>query len=882
MNVAEIRRSFLKFFEERGHTIVPSASVVPENDPTLFFVNAGMVPFKDVFTGQDKRPYTRAASVQKCMRVSGKHNDLDNVGFTSRHHTLFEMLGNFSFGDYFKEEAIEWAWAFLRDVVGLPEDRLLVTVFQGDDESAAIWQRLGLAPERIGRCGEKDNFWSMGPTGPCGPCSEIFWDLQSDFVLDNEPDPWGFGHDAGRYTEIWNNVFMQFERYEENGVIKQRDLPRPSVDTGMGIERIAAASQGKKSNWEIDEIQAVIAHAGRIADKTYGDDESADVCMRVIADHSRAAAFLVGDGVMPSNEGRGYVLRRIMRRAIRYGVKLGMDQPFLHETAATVIDLMHEAYPALRDRQDFVLKVIANEEATFRSTLDRGLELLDAEFAGLGEGGCLTGDVVFKLHDTFGFPPDLTEIIARERGHNMDRAGYDVAMTEQRDRSRAGWKGSGQEELGDVYRVLEEYSATTFEGYGNTEGEGEVLALLVDGGRVSVATAGQQVEIVVDATPFYAESGGQVGDSGRVEGSAGAALIHDCQKPGGTVFVHRGQVERGTIRTGERVRLSVNGPRRRDIMRNHTGTHLLHAALRTILGTHVQQKGSLVDGERLRFDFSHFEAIDAATVDALERSVNDEILKNTATITDLTTMDGAVERGAMALFGEKYGDEVRLVEVPGYSAELCGGTHCHSTGQIGLLKITSEAGIAAGVRRIEGITGRRAFEAMQAMARREGALAGLVRARGDDAIDKVARLLDDRKALQREIEDLKQKLVVAGSGGGGGPRARDVAGVQVLATVLEGASGKELRGHGDALLDTLGSGVVVLGAAEVGKASLLVKVSRDLCDRISAGDLVRELAPLVGGRGGGRAEMAQAGGKDPRGLPGALERAYELVAAALS
>ena len=881
MNVAEIRRTFLRFFEERGHTTVPSASVVPENDPTLFFVNAGMVPFKDVFTGQEQRPYTRAASVQKCMRVSGKHNDLDNVGFTARHHTLFEMLGNFSFGDYFKEEAIEYAWTFLREVMGLPEDRLLVTVYEDDDESAAIWQRLGLAPERIGRCGAKDNFWSMGPTGPCGPCSEIFWDLQADFVLDNEPDPWGFGHDAGRYTEIWNNVFMQFERYSEDGVIKQRDLPRPSVDTGMGIERIAAASQGKKSNWEIDEIQAIIAHAGRIAGATYGTDEDADVCMRVIADHSRAAVFLVGDGVMPSNEGRGYVLRRIMRRAIRYGVKLGIDRPFLHETAATVIELMQEAYPSLRDRQDFVLTVIANEESTFRATLDRGLELLDAVFERLEEGGTLAGDVVFKLHDTFGFPPDLTEIIARERGYGMDRGGYDAAMTEQRERSRAGWKGSGQEELGDIYRQLEQGGPTFFEGYGRTEGEGTVVALLVGGQRVPEVVAGQEVEIVVDATPFYAESGGQVGDTGDLRGPSGAASIQDCQKPGGAVFVHRGRVSEGTLRAGERVQLSVDEPRRRDIMRNHTGTHLLHAALRAILGTHVQQKGSLVDGERLRFDFSHFEPIDPATLDAIEASVNGQILANSATVTDVTTMEGAVERGAMALFGEKYGDEVRLVEVPGYSTELCGGTHCDATGQIGLLKITSEAGIAAGVRRIEGITGRRAFEAMQAMARREGALAGLVRARGDDAVDKVARLLEDRKALQREVEELKQKLVVAGSGAGG-PQAREVAGVQVLATVLEGASGKELRGHGDALLETLGSGVVVLGAAEAGKASLLVKVSRDLSDRISAGDLVRELAPLVGGRGGGRAEMAQAGGKDPAGLPSALERAYELVAAALA
>lgn len=881
MHVADIRRTFLKYFEDRGHTAVPSSAVVPENDPTLFFVNAGMVQFKDVFTGQEQRPYTRAASVQKCMRVSGKHNDLDAVGFTARHHTLFEMLGNFSFGDYFKEEAIEFAWTFLRDVVGLPADRLLVTVYKDDDESAAIWERMGVPPERIGRCGDKDNFWSMGPTGPCGPCSEIFWDLQSDFILDHEPDPWGFGHDAGRYMEIWNNVFMQYERYQEDGEIKQRDLPRPSVDTGMGLERLAAVSEGHKTNWDIDELQAIIGHAGRIAGKSYGQNDDDDVAMRVIADHSRAAAFLVGDGVMPSNEGRGYVLRRIMRRAIRYGVKLGIDRAFLHETAGTVIDLMAEWYPALEERRAFIEKVVANEEETFRSTLDRGLELLDTEFAGLAEGGSLGGAVVFKLHDTFGFPPDLTEIIASERGYGLDRAGYDAAMTEQRERSRAAWKGSGQEELGGVYRQLEQGGATEFTGYDATAGEGDILALLVDGELVSEASAGQRVEVVLDRTPFYAESGGQVGDTGTLRTSEGAVRVDDCQKPGGGVFVHRGEVVEGSLRTGARAQALVDADRRGDIMRNHTGTHLLHAALRSILGTHVQQKGSLVDGERLRFDFSHFESIPDETIDAIEASVNAEILRNSATRTDVTSMDEAVERGAMALFGEKYGDVVRLVEVPGYSTELCGGTHCAATGQIGLLKITSEAGIAAGVRRIEAVTGRRAFGSLQAMSRRETALAGLVRARGDEAIDKVGKLLEDRRALQREIEELKQKLVVAGSGGGG-PQAREIAGVQVLATVLEGASGKELRGHGDALLAKLGQGVVVLGAAGGGKASLLVKVSKDLVGRLSAGALINELAPLVGGRGGGRPEMAQAGGKDPSGLPAAIERAYELVGQALS
>ncbi len=884
MKTAEIRQTFLRFFEEKGHSVVPSSTVVPENDPTLFFVNAGMVPFKDVFTGQEQRPYNRATSAQKCMRVSGKHNDLDNVGFTARHHTLFEMLGNFSFGDYFKREAIAYAWEFLTQVMGLPEERLFVTVFDDDDESAALWLDAGVPAERIGRCGEKDNFWSMGPTGPCGPCTEIHWDLQDNFVPDNEPDPWGFGHDAGRYMEIWNLVFMQYERFEEGGGLKQRDLPRPSVDTGMGLERLAAVSQGHKSNWEIDELQGIMARAGEIAGTSYGETEPSNVCLRVIADHSRAAAFLVGDGVMPGNEGRGYVLRRIMRRAIRYGVKLGIDTAFLHETVARVIELMSAAYPALAKRRDFILKVVANEEETFRTTLDRGLALLDEQFGLLAAKSLtqLPGDVVFKLHDTFGFPPDLTEIIAGERDFSVDRPGYDEHMTAQRDRSRAAHKGSGQEALGSVYHLLERGEPTRFLGHEDIAAPGTVLALLVDGERVQEAHEGQQVEVVLDGTPFYAESGGQVGDAGLITGPTGAVQVSDTVKPGGGVFVHRGLVSAGSLAAGDLVEAAVDAERRGDIVRNHTGTHLLHAALRSLLGTHVQQKGSLVDADRLRFDFSHFESIPAEMLASIENSVNAEILRNTATQIEETTMDEAVARGAMALFGEKYGETVRVVEVPGYSTELCGGTHAGATGQIGMLKIVSEGGIAAGVRRIEAVTGRGAFQLLQDLSGREAALTQLLRTPGPEAVDKVTRLLDERKALQRQVEELKQQLVVAGSGSGGGPQARTVAGVQVLATLLEGASGKELRGHGDALMDKLGSGVVVLGANGGGKASLLVKVSKDLCDRVQAGRLVQELAPIVGGRGGGRPDMAQAGGKDPSKLAEALERAHELIGLALS
>ena len=541
MKSADIRTAFLSFFESRGHTPLASSSLLPQDDPTLFFVNAGMVQFKDVFTGQDKRPYSRATTVQKCMRVSGKHNDLENVGFTARHHTLFEMLGNFSFGDYFKTEAIDAAWTFLTEVMNLPPERLLITVYKDDDESYDLWRARGVPEERIGRCGEKDNFWSMGPTGPCGPCTEIHWDLQSDFVPDNEPDPWGYGEDAGRFMEIWNLVFMQYERYEEDGEIKQRDLPRPSVDTGMGLERLAAIAQGHKSNWEIDELQSIIGRAANLAGIAYGDDPSSDQSLRVIADHSRAAAFLIADGVMPSNEGRGYVLRRIMRRAIRHGVKLGMDEAFLHETAEVVVALMSDTYPELLDQKEFINKVVINEEATFRETLNRGLQMLEDEFGKLGDDGQLSGKTTFLLHDTFGFPPDLTAVIADERGFTIDRAGYESCMGEQRERSRASWKGAGPTSTGTSFD-LADAKATDFLGYDLTSAESRVLAILVDGQPADAAEQGAEVELLVEASPFYAESGGQVGDTGVITGRSGQLRVTDCQKAVGGLIAHRGQI----------------------------------------------------------------------------------------------------------------------------------------------------------------------------------------------------------------------------------------------------------------------------------------------------------------------------------------------------
>jgi alanyl-tRNA synthetase len=884
MKTAEIRRAFLEYFEAADHQLVASSSLVPENDPTLFFVNAGMVPFKDVFTGQDPRSYTRATSVQKCMRVSGKHNDLENVGFTARHHTFFEMMGNFSFGDYFKKEALPMAWRFLTEVMRLPTDRLYVTVFREDEESAAIWQSLGVPDERIGRCGTKDNFWSMGPTGPCGPCSEIFWDLGDEFIPDNEPDPWGFGHDAGRYMEIWNNVFMQFERYREgddpNGPILQRDLPSPSVDTGMGLERLAAVVQGHTSNWGTDDFQSIIGSAAEAAGVTYGATNKADVSLRVIADHARAAAFLVADGIMPSNEGRGYVLRRVMRRAIRHGVKLGVNGPFMVRVAGTVCDLMGPAYPELVERRAFIDKVVANEERAFRETLDRGLALIDSAMGDLPKGGTLDGATVFQLHDTFGFPPDLTQVIASEQGFGADMEGYARHMDDQRARGRAAWKGSGEGAVEDITRLIEGSGAFEFTGWDGLEEAGTVRLLIQDGASVSEASAGATVQFVTDQSPFYAEAGGQVGDIGGATSGDAALVITDTQKPGGTVHVHHATLQSGTVRVGDGLRLVVDADRRGDIMRNHTATHLLHAALRDVLGDHVQQKGSLVDAERTRFDFSHFESVTAAEVAAIEDQVNAQIRADVHTNTVETDQATAKTMGAMALFGEKYGDTVRVVQVPGFSTELCGGTHCHGTGQIGLLKVVSEGGIAAGVRRIEAVTGRAAFTYLRELEQTRAAVAERLKTPVDQTVARLDKFIEDRKALRREVDALKQKLV-AGSASGG-PQAEDIGGVAVLAVTLHGASGKELRGHADVLMDQLGEGIVLLGSSDGGKAGLLVKVSKSLTDRVRAGDLVREIAPIVGGRGGGRPDMAQAGGKSPDQLGAALDRAKVLIADALA
>ncbi|MCK6526442.1 alanine--tRNA ligase [Myxococcota bacterium] len=880
MHAQEIRDRFVRFFAERGHRHVPSSSLVPEGDPTLFFANAGMVQFKGVFTGEEVRDYSRAVTVQKCMRVSGKHNDLENVGFTARHHTLFEMLGNFSFGDYFKRDAIAFAWELLTQGYGLPVDRLWVTVFTADDEAYGLWRDLGVPPERIARCGEKDNFWAMGDTGPCGPCSEIFWDLGEDFLPDGEPDPWGRGHDAGRYLEIWNLVFMQYERAAGGELTP---LPRPSIDTGMGLERLASVLQGKRSNWDTDEFQALVALESTISGVPYGRAFETDASLKVIADHARAAAFLVADGVMPSNEGRGYVLRRVMRRAIRHGVKLGIERPFLHEVASKVVDLMGPAYPELEGRRAFLVKAIHAEERAFRETLTRGLSLLDEAFAReeVRGGRSLPGQEVFVLHDTFGFPPDLTAVIARERGFEVDMVGYDQAMEEQRQRGREAWKGSGEEAgAGGAWSGLaREGVVTEFLGYEGERARGRVIRLLRDGAEVPSARAGEEVDVVLDRTPFYAESGGQVGDTGTLLGPGGEVEVLDTRRaPASAAIVHRGRVVSGLVAEGVELDAVVDAARRADVMRNHTATHLLHAALRATLGPHVQQKGSLVAPDRLRFDYSHFEPLTAEQLRAVEEAVNEEVRKATATRRRVTSYQEALASGAIALFGEKYGDQVRVVEVPGFSTELCGGIHCENTGQVGLFKVVSETGVAAGVRRIEAVTGRGAEALLRDLDRGRRDLAALLKVPEAEVHARVEKLLEERRGLQRQVDELRQEVL---TGGGGGPVAREVAGVKVLAREIQGADPRELRALGDRFLEALGRGVVVLGIRDDEKATLLVKVSADLTDRVHAGRMVNELARMVGGRGGGRPDMAQAGGQLPGGLPQAIEKAHDLVAAAL-
>ena len=858
----DIRRSFLDYFAKAGHTIVPSAPLVPQNDPTLMFVNAGMVPFKNVFTGLETRPYSTATSSQKSVRAGGKHNDLDNVGYTARHHTFFEMLGNFSFGDYFKEQAITHAWTLLTKEWGLPPEKLTATVYHTDDEAFDLWRKIsGLPEERIIRIPTKDNFWVMGENGPCGPCSEIFYD-HGDHIWGGPPG--SPEEDGDRFVEIWNLVFMQYEQ-EANEIVG--NLPKPSIDTGMGLERIAAVMQGVHDNYDTDTFKALIAASTAL---THTKAEGAtQASHRVIADHLRSSGFLVADGVLPANEGRGYVLRRIMRRAMRHAHLLGAKDPLMHRLVPALVAEMGAAYPELVRAQPLIEATLLQEETQFRKTLDKGLKLLDEATVGMTEGATLSGETAFRLYDTYGFPYDLTEDALRAQGLQVDREGFDAAMAEQKRAARAAWKGSGQKASDELwFDLAEEKGGTEFTGYTSEAGEGEVVALVKDGVRVDVATAGDEVDIVLNQTPFYAESGGQVGDAGIASNDKAKARIVDTQKYVGRIWAHRATVESGEVRVGDALSLTVDGERRNAIRANHSATHLLHAALRERLGTHVAQKGSLVAADRLRFDFSQPVAVDPAKLAEVEADVNAYIRQNDAVSTRLMTPDEAIAEGAMALFGEKYGDEVRVVSMGRegdgiYSLELCGGTHVNATGDIGLFKVVSEGAVSSGVRRVEALTGEaaRAYLASRDEKLREAAAA--LKSSPDEVPQRVAQLVEDRRRLERELAEAKKALALGGGGGAAPAGPEQVAGTAFSAQVVDGLDPKGLRGAVDEAKQRIGSGVAMLVAVNEGRASIAVGVTDDLTARFNAVDLLRAGVAALGGQGGGgRPDMAQGGGPD--------------------
>jgi len=861
----EIRRSFLDYFAANGHEPVPSAPLVPYNDPTLMFVNAGMVPFKNVFTGLETRSVPRAASSQKCVRAGGKHNDLDNVGYTARHHTFFEMLGNFSFGDYFKEQAITHAWTLLTKEWGLPAEKLTATVYHTDDEAFDLWRKIaGLPEERIIRIPTSDNFWSMGDTGPCGPCSEIFFD-HGDHIWGGPPG--SPEEDGDRFIEIWNLVFMQFEQHADGS---RTDLPRPSIDTGMGLERVSAVLQGVHDNYDIDTFKALIAASESLTGVPAQGDQQAS--HRVIADHLRSTSFLLADGVLPSNEGRGYVLRRIMRRAMRHAHLLGAKEPLMHRLVPALVAEMGQAYPELGRAQPLIEETLQREEVQFRRTLTNGLKLLDEATQGLGEGDSLPGDTAFKLYDTYGFPYDLTEDALRTRGIGMDKAGYDAAMAEQKAAARAAWKGSGQAADSEVwFDIAEREGATEFTGYSSTSGEGQVVALVKDGKEVASAGAGDEIVVITNQTPFYGESGGQSGDTGTISTNEGLKLtVADTAKPLGRLHAHQAKVEIGTIKVGDAVQLAVDVEHRDAIRANHSATHLLHAALRGRLGEHVTQKGSLVAADRLRFDFSQPTALTAEDIAAIEAEVNAEIRANEDVTTRLMSPDEAIEAGAMALFGEKYGEEVRVLSMgrPGdagrnYSVELCGGTHVGATGDIGVFRVISESAVSSGVRRIEALTGE---GARKWLVGREEALkttAGLLRTTPDEVEARVAALLDERRKLERELADAKKALALGGGGAKAASADEEVNGVKFSGQVIEGLDAKELRGLLDQEKQRMGSGVAAIVVVNEGRASIAAAVTEDLVGRFSAVDLVRAGVEALGGKGGGgRPDMAQGGGPD--------------------
>jgi len=866
MKSAEIRKSFLEYFKRNGHTVVPSSSLIPANDPTLLFTNAGMVQFKDVFLGVDKRDYTRAASSQRCVRAGGKHNDLENVGYTARHHTFFEMLGNFSFGDYFKREAIGFAWEFLTKDLGLPPERLWVTVFQDDDEAADIWlKEVGVDPDRFSRLGEKDNFWSMGDTGPCGPCSEIFYD-HGEAV---EGGPPGSPNDDGdRYVEIWNLVFMQFNRDTSGNMTP---LPKPSVDTGMGLERIAAVMQGVHSNYQIDLFRHLIDSATKILQIKNEGQQS----LNVLADHIRSCAFLIADGVLPSNEGRGYVLRRIIRRAIRHGNKLGAKESFFYKLVAPLAKEMGDAYPELVRNQKRIEEAIRDEEERFAETLENGMRILEQDIKSL-KGDTISGTTAFQLYDTYGFPFDLTADIARERGLKVDQKGFDKEMEAQRERGRA----AGHFEV-DYNTAITINRATEFTGYDSLEDESEVVNLFVADSSKAVdeIDEGDLGIVVLDHTPFYAESGGQVGDTGLLETKDARFQVQHTKKHPSGAFLHIGRVDKGNFRINSRVHAIVDEERDLNTRLNHSATHLMHAALRKVLGEHVAQKGSLVEKHYLRFDFSHPKPVTLEQLQVIEDLVNEQIRANLKVETRLMNIDDAMKSGAMALFGEKYGEEVRVLSMGEFSVELCGGTHVNRTGDIGLFKITSESGVAAGVRRIEAVTGTDAEQYIRNKEETLAVIAQTLKANPDQVVTKVEQLAKQNRELEKELDQLKAKLASA-KGDDLQDEVQEINGVKVLATVLDGADAKSLRETMDRLKDKLGSAVIVLGSTEGDKVNLVAGVTKDLTNRFHAGKLIGEVAEKVGGKGGGRPDMAQAGGRDPSGLEQALAMVAEYVRSA--
>ncbi|MBU6378134.1 MAG: alanine--tRNA ligase [Gammaproteobacteria bacterium] len=863
MSAAEVRRAFLEFFQARGHAIVASSPLVPGNDPTLLFTNAGMVQFKDVFLGKDKRDYSRATTSQRCVRAGGKHNDLENVGYTARHHTFFEMLGNFSFGDYFKRDAIRYAWDFVTGTLKLDPARLWVTVYQEDDEAADIWlKEIGVSPQRFSRMGEKSNFWAMGDTGPCGPCTEIFYDHGAHIPGGPPGSP---DEDGDRYVEVWNLVFMQYERSPDGTLTP---LPKPSVDTGAGLERLAAVMQGITNNYDIDLFRGIVKAAAELA----GSSDYANPSLRVIADHIRACTFLIVDGVLPSNEGRGYVLRRIIRRAIRHGHKLGINGPFFHKLVSALEAEMGEAYPELRTGAPHARRVLLQEEERFAETLNTGMSLLGEALDRLSRRAdgerVLDGETVFRLYDTYGFPADLTADVARERGFGIDQSGFEAAMAAQRERARAASR-FGVDLRGGAQLDL----VSRFCGYDGTRGESRVVALLRSGERVSELQPGEQGEVILEATPFYAESGGQVGDAGELRASGARFVVEDTQKRGsGGAHSHLGRVaaEGGPIREGMTLLAEVDERLRRATALNHSATHLLHAALREVLGAHVQQKGSLVTPDRLRFDFSHFQAITAAELQRIERRVNEQVRLNAAAVTREMDYEAAVAEGAVALFGEKYAAQVRVLRIGEFSMELCGGTHVARAGDIGLFKIVSEGGVAAGVRRIEAVTGEGALAEVEASDALVKEVAGLLRGTRDDVSGKLRDALERIRQLEKETRTLRDKLA-SGQGTDLAAGAVDIAGIKVLATTVEGADAGALRSAVDQLKDRLKSAVIVLASVDpAGKVTLVAGVTAGEVGRIKAGEVVGQVAAQIGGRGGGRPDFAQAGGTDAGKLPEAL------------